>query len=298
MLPGVNHCYWLWLHVSILLKSTDAETLICAGKWGRCPSVISSSHPGNSCELDLTSMKIISFVIIYILSKRCCWDVAPIEYVNPCKAKENLVSETWGPEQDQRSHSSNWSMCMSDKWGKSLFIADSHSSFSPYYKPFLLSVSVFFFLGWYATRRAVSVRGHGLLSLSVSRLSLKPAVNRLPFLIHLILQQQAFLMWGSLASITPYCTFVKPANCLSGTQFILFKSPEKRIENPLQCNSSYCCTLLNLHLWILWPKGSNASQFCVFADLHSFFSAVSWTFFKNSNTTKHALLDLLHIYGF
>lgn len=169
MLPGVNHCYWLWLHVLILLKSTDAETLICAGKWGRCPSVISSSQPGNNCELDLTYMKIISFVIIYILSKRGCWDLAPIEYVNLCKAKENLVSETRAPAQNQRRHSSNWSMCMSDKWGKPLFIADSHSSFSPYYQPCLLSVSVFFFfLGRYATWRTVSVQGHRLLRLSVS----------------------------------------------------------------------------------------------------------------------------------
>lgn len=111
MLPGVNHCYWLWLHV-MLLKSTDAETLICAGKWGRCPSVISSSHPGNSCKLDLAYMKIISFVIIYILYKRCCWYLAPEEYGNICKAKENFVSKTWGPEQNQRRHSSNGSICM------------------------------------------------------------------------------------------------------------------------------------------------------------------------------------------
>lgn len=70
------------------------------------------------------------------------------------------------------------------------------------------------------------------------------------------------------------------------------------MKHPLQCNSSYCCTLLNLQS-LLDSEAKRIKCFTVLciADLHSFFSAVSWIFLKNSSTTTHALLDLLYIYG-
>lgn len=188
VLPWVNHCCWLCLHVSVVLKCTDAEAPMPSDphlcrKMKKMPSSYFKHLWVGHAFMELSK-----FVIIYNIDMLLFWSGTMI--IKCISAGKYLWKNQRCQSRKQEYEELNeWDV----KCVKLLVIADPLSQSLLSYQQSSSPVSHFSFfpalLDRYVAPRAVSVPVFSLHSLCVFLSVRKVGVNRLPALMHLIIRR-------------------------------------------------------------------------------------------------------------